>query len=159
MRESMRSLAYGLQHVVESIPIEVNVDVVGDRSIGMSQKLRENFNIGTFVVMVRSKGMAPDMQTETAHTCLFADLFALFAKTFIGKADASASDKNKLVVTTEVFECAQNFNCLGGQGDDSIARITLGALLNIALALICGIHYSSVNIYAASLQVDIWTSI
>lgn len=57
MRESMRSLAYGIQHVVESIPIEVNVDVVGDRSIGMSQKLRENFNIGTFVVMVRSKGM------------------------------------------------------------------------------------------------------
>ena len=53
----------GVHHVVEPIAIEMNVDIVGDGRVCMTEQLREDFYIHTLVIEIRRKGMSPYMKS------------------------------------------------------------------------------------------------
>ena len=76
-------LTQSLVHLIESIAIQVNVDVVGDIYIGMSEQLGKNLDVHALVIAVCSERMPKDMFASVLNPCIAARALRLPSQSLV----------------------------------------------------------------------------
>ena len=78
------SKAEGRVHVVESISVEIDVDVVGNLDAAVPHETGENFHVNSFIIAVCRKSMTEDVLAVELHAGFLAEFLGLVGQLLIG---------------------------------------------------------------------------
>ena len=73
-------------HLIKSIAVKVDVDIVGDIYVRMAQESGKDFDVHAVVIAVRGEGVPKDMFAAKLYASLPACADGLIAQGFVGKA-------------------------------------------------------------------------
>ena len=121
------SEAEGRIHVVESISIEIDVDVVGNLDAAVPHEAGENFHVNSLVIAVRCEGVAENMLTVELYAGFLAELFGLVGQLLIGVDRKSVLSCSKThSVSRFVIRIFKMEAALGVKGNTRLLLLLLG---------------------------------
>lgn len=114
----------------------MNVQVIGDIHISMTQEARKYLYINAFVIAVRGECVPKDVFPSVFYPCFFTGFACLVSQCLVGEPFAIVIGENPFIYPARIL-FFQYVDRLGRERDCSPAAFAFHAVLNKGLLLIC----------------------
>ena len=119
----------GRIHFIKPISIQVNIEVVGDIYVCVSQQAGENLHVNAFVIAIRGECVPEYVFSSVFNPRLLTGDAGLVSQGLVGKPFAVVIGENPFVFSALIQAFQQSYR-LGREGHGSPAAFALHAVLN-----------------------------